>query len=84
MRYVFFHFVWANNKVNNKVLQGILTICLGVVNKTWGVCRELYIAISIKVVPEQSGKVEYEREKLAGSRTIKNTHTEQNLVSRDT
>ncbi len=24
-------------------------------------------AISIKVVPEQSGKVEYEREKLAGS-----------------
>ena len=26
-----------------------------------------YTAISIKVVPEQSGKVEYEREKLAGS-----------------
>ncbi len=65
---MFFHFVWANNKVNNKVLQGILTIlCLGVVNKTWGVCCELYTAISIKVVPEQSEKVEYEREKLAGS-----------------
>ena len=41
-----------------------------------------YTAISIKVVPEQSGKVEYEREKLAV--TIKNTQTEQNLVSRDT
>jgi hypothetical protein len=27
-----------------------------------------YTAISIKVVPEQSGKVEYEREKLAGNR----------------
>ncbi len=27
----------------------------------------VYTAISIKVVPEQSGKVEYEREKLAGS-----------------
>ena len=27
----------------------------------------IYTAISIKVVPEQSGKVEYEREKLAGS-----------------
>ena len=27
----------------------------------------LYTAISIKVVPEQSGKVEYEHEKLAGS-----------------
>ncbi len=26
-----------------------------------------YTAISIKVAPEQSGKVEYEREKLAGS-----------------
>ncbi len=26
-----------------------------------------YTAISIKFVPEQSGKVEYEREKLAGS-----------------
>ena len=26
-----------------------------------------YIAISIKVVPEQSGKVEYEREKLSES-----------------
>ncbi len=27
----------------------------------------VHTAISIKVVPEQSGKVEYEREKLAGS-----------------
>jgi hypothetical protein len=27
-----------------------------------------YTAISIKVVPEQSGKVEYERERLAGNR----------------
>ena len=27
----------------------------------------VYTAISIKVVPELSGKVEYEREKLAGS-----------------
>ena len=26
-----------------------------------------YTAISIKVVPERSGKVEYDREKLAGS-----------------
>ncbi len=26
-----------------------------------------YTTISIKVVPEQSGKVEYEREKLSGS-----------------
>ncbi len=26
----------------------------------------MYTAISIKVVPEQSGKVEYERDKLAG------------------
>ena len=41
-------------------------------------------AISIKVVPEQSGKVEYEREKLAGSDDYKNTQTEQNLVSSDT
>ena len=29
--------------------------------------REQFTAISNKVVPEQSGKVEYEREKLAGS-----------------
>jgi hypothetical protein len=28
----------------------------------------LYTAISIKVVPEQSGKVEYERERVAGNR----------------
>ena len=28
----------------------------------------LYTAISIKVVPEKSGKVEYERERLAGNR----------------
>jgi hypothetical protein len=28
----------------------------------------VYTAISIKVVPEQSGKVEYERERLAGNR----------------
>jgi hypothetical protein len=28
----------------------------------------LHTAISIKVVPEQSGKVEYERERLAGNR----------------
>ena len=28
----------------------------------------LYTAISINVVPEQSGKVEYERERLAGNR----------------
>jgi hypothetical protein len=28
----------------------------------------MYTAISIKVVPEQSGKVEYERERLAGNR----------------
>ena len=28
----------------------------------------LYTAISIKVVPEQSGKVEYERERLAENR----------------
>jgi hypothetical protein len=27
-----------------------------------------YTAISMKVVPEQSGKVEYERERLAGNR----------------
>jgi hypothetical protein len=27
----------------------------------------VYTAISIKVVPEQSGKVEYERERLAGN-----------------
>jgi hypothetical protein len=27
-----------------------------------------YTAISIKVVPEQSGKVEHERERLAGNR----------------
>jgi hypothetical protein len=27
----------------------------------------LYTAISIKVAPEQSGKVEYERERLAGN-----------------
>ena len=27
----------------------------------------LYTAISMRVAPEQSGKVEYEREKLAGS-----------------
>ncbi len=30
-------------------------------------CHCIHAAISIKVVPEQSGKVEYEREKLAGS-----------------
>jgi hypothetical protein len=28
----------------------------------------IYTAISIKVVPEQSGKVEYEHERLAGNR----------------
>ena len=28
--------------------------------------KRMHTAISIKVVPEQSGKVEYEREKLAG------------------
>ena len=28
----------------------------------------IHTAISIKVVPEQSGKVEYERERLAGNR----------------
>jgi hypothetical protein len=28
----------------------------------------VYTAISIKVVPEQSGKVEYERERLAENR----------------
>jgi hypothetical protein len=28
---------------------------------------QLYTAISIKVVPEQSGKVEYERERLLGN-----------------
>ena len=42
----------------------------------------LHTANSIKVVPKQREKVEYEREKLAGS-GIKNTQTEQNLVSRD-
>ena len=31
--------------------------------------RQIYSnSISIKVVPEQSGKVEYERERLAGNR----------------
>jgi hypothetical protein len=34
----------------------------------------------MNVVPEQSGKVEYGRKKLAGS-DDKNTQTEQNLVS---
>ena len=33
-----------------------------------------YTAISIKVVPEQSGKVEYEGEKLAGSNDKKYTN----------
>jgi hypothetical protein len=34
------------------------------------VCKSVHLrtAISIKVVPEQSGKVEYEREMLAGNR----------------
>ena len=31
----------------------------------------LYTASSIKVVPEQSGKVEYERERLAGNKINK-------------
>ncbi len=56
----------------------------------------LYTAISIKIVPEQSGKVEYERKSRIRTEksntsaksllgvTIKNTRTEQNLVSRDT
>jgi hypothetical protein len=35
------------------------------VNPTWYVW---YTAISIKVVPELSAKVEYERERLAGNR----------------
>ena len=38
----------------------------------------IHTAISIKVVPEQSRKVEYEREKLAGRDDLKN---KQNLVS---
>jgi hypothetical protein len=29
--------------------------------------NSLFFAISIKIVPEQSGKVEYEREMLAGN-----------------
>jgi hypothetical protein len=33
-------------------------------------------AISIKVVPEQSGKVEYERERLLGIATRKYMHAE--------
>ena len=35
----------------------------------------MHTAISIKVVPEQSGKVEYEREKVAGSDDKKYTNT---------
>ena len=35
---------------------------------TCGFRSSVYTAISIKVVPEQSGKVEYERERLAGNR----------------
>jgi hypothetical protein len=35
-------------------------------NQVWAQIK--YTAISIKVVPEQSGKVEYERERLAGNR----------------
>ena len=31
-------------------------------------CDHVYTAISIKVVPEQSGKIEYEREMLAENR----------------
>jgi hypothetical protein len=33
--------------------------------------ENLYKAISIKVVPKQSGKVEYERKRLAGNRSKK-------------
>ncbi len=43
--------------------------------------KYLYTAILVKVVSEQSGKVEYEREKLAGSDDEKYT---KNLVSKDT
>jgi hypothetical protein len=32
------------------------------------IAENLYKAISIKVVPKQSGKVEYERKRLAGNR----------------
>jgi hypothetical protein len=32
-----------------------------------GEIKEMYTAISIKVVQEQSGKVEYERERLLGT-----------------
>ncbi len=39
-------------------------------------------AISIKVVPKQNEKVEYERENLLGM-AIKNTQIERNLISRD-
>jgi hypothetical protein len=42
----------------------------------------MYASISIKVVPKQSEKVEYECESLLGV-AIKNTQIERNLVSRD-
>ena len=50
-----------------------LTFCVSKVysSHTWSYVTQtriqMHTAISIKVVPEQRGKVEYEREKLAGS-----------------
>jgi hypothetical protein len=42
----------------------LILLQMGIVD---GNCRvEMYTAISIKVVHEQSGKVEYERERLLG------------------